>query len=49
MIVFSRGKITIQSHHLAVAMSSAVINNLCEEIIISDSSIAKIPGLSMIS
>ena len=78
MIFFSRGKIAIQSHYLAVAMSSAAANVVCvslifiqqtamrqnlklsfvfdlflnliyEETIISDSSIAKILRLSIIS
>ena len=33
MIVFSRGRITIQSHHLAVVMSSAVANIVCVSLI----------------
>ena len=33
MIVFSRGRITIQSHHLAVVMSSAVANVVCANLI----------------
>ena len=33
MIVFSRGKITIQSHHLAAVMSSAVANVVCASLI----------------
>ena len=78
MIFFSRGKIAIQSHYLAVDMSSAAANVVCvslifiqqtamrqnlklsfvfdlflnliyEETIISDSSIAKILRLLIIS
>ena len=33
MIVFSRGRITTQSHHLAVVMSSAVANVVCASLI----------------
>ena len=33
MIFFSRGKIAIQSHYLAVAMSSAAANVVCVSLI----------------